>query len=459
MVASRDNMMFVPFVIENDRKNTGFAAWRDAGNYYSIAGANFSLLRGGYGYIKGLRVEWSIGNAAVVLTANVCNFLGIDETGQIVKKTSLSDADWEDNIWLFAVLYDGTIAQVCKWNRPFNVPVSVARGLNGFLGPIIRSTDGIVLQKLAAMSLLSAAAAVLDDSGLTTALPALGAGITWNQYYVNAAGKWVRAASNAALLNQYNNAGVPTALTADYFGVYRLYAGKETLNAADAQYFAVMHRDQYLTQSEAEVVVEADAVQMATNELAALGLAHIGYVIFRETAGGDIKVIGNVQNLLANQVRQQLQIDRASIISGIGDMCAHSLTNYNPTVKVGTWGRVFDALYLYSGYLSNTATHADHDSVDIDLYCRTAGTYRLTLNAPLNLDAPIVKVYVDTVQVGVGAGYDLYAAGLDPLGQIEISGLKLTAGKHTVRLYADTKNGASASFIMRFQRISLVRTA
>jgi len=447
MVASRENMMFVPFVIENDRKNTGFAAWRDAGNYYSIAGANFSLLRGGYGYIKGLRVEWSIGNAAVVLTANVCNFLGIDETGQIVKKTSLSDADWEDNIWLFAVLYDGTIAQVCKWNRPFNVPTTIARGLNSDLGPIIRSVDGIVLSKLAARQLASAGATALDDSGLVTAVPAVPGGVVWNQYYVNAAGKWVRAAQNVNLLNQFNNAGVPQALTANYYGIYRLYVGKETLNAADPQYYAVMNTDEFDALADAMSAVDDDLPAAATNELLALGVAHIGYVIFVETGGGDITLIGNVKNCIGNQVRQQLQINRNAEISAARDHIYRNFLTEGPEVIVaGTWLPRVDATMPYNGVFDNSTADADHDDCTCRIYIPSSGLWQLTLNAPIGPNGGILKLYLDGVQIGAPAGYDLYAAGADPLAAIVVPSHAVAAGAHELRFYVDGQNMASAGF-------------
>jgi len=141
---------------------------------------------------------------------------------------------------------------------------------------------------------------------------------------------------------------------------------------------------------------------------------------------------------------------------------AHMLTHPVANVVAGAWAIVAGAAaagYLYRGYLGNDATKALNDAVEIDLYVASTGTYRLALNCPQMSDAPILKVYIDTVQVGVVAGYDLYAAAVTPQTCIGIDDLALTAGVHRIRFLCADKNAASAFHLLRLQAISLKRTA
>lgn len=446
-MGDRSNLAYVPFGMEMDRKHTGFVEWHGAGAYWAIGAGDFTLLRGGRGYIKGLGVEFGADSQVLPLAANATNFFGIDENGRMITRVALTDADLEDFIWLFAVLNDGTINQTSKFNRPFSFPVAVLQMLNAALGPVIRTPDGIGLAPLAAMTLAGANAAVLDDCGLVTAIPAIPAGIVWNQYYVNAAGDWIRAAQAAAFLNQYNNAGVPAPLTANFYGAYRLYVGKESLNAADPQFYAVMHTAEYDNIAQLMEEVDADTLAVATNELEALGLAHIGYVIFVETGGGAIQLVGNVKNQLANQVRQQLQINRNAQISQPRDhVYRNLLTEGAELIIAGTWLPRVDATMLFNGTFDNSTADANADECIARIYIPSSGVWQMVANAPVGPNGGIVEIYMDGVQIGAPAGYDLYAVGADPLAQIVVPGFALAAGAHELAFRVNGQNMASAGF-------------
>ena len=144
----------------------------------------------------------------------------------------------------------------------------------------------------------------------------------------------------------------------------------------------------------------------------------------------------------------------------VGRRVLHNLLTSDPTTIVqGTWARQVNAGYLFQGTYDNTAFTANADAIEIDCYIPSAGVWNLNLNLPHMPDAAIVKLFMDTVQIGLAQGYDGYAAGLDPYAIVTVEGLALTAGKHTLRIKADGKNGLSASFVVRLQAIEFVRTA
>jgi hypothetical protein len=147
--------------------------------------------------------------------------------------------------------------------------------------------------------------------------------------------------------------------------------------------------------------------------------------------------------------------------AGLGGRVAVNMLTHAPAnVVAGTWARVANgAGYLYRGYYGNDATKAQNDAVEVDLYTPSAGIYSLVFNAPQMTDAPILKVYIDTVQVGLTSGYDLYAAALGAQNIIGISGLSLTAAKHRVKFLCFDKNGLSTDYLLRLQAIALKRTA
>jgi len=149
-------------------------------------------------------------------------------------------------------------------------------------------------------------------------------------------------------------------------------------------------------------------------------------------------------------------------MSGIGDSRYFNLITSEPTAlgaaPVTTILRVLAATYLHAGYLYNNSA-ADGDIIDVDIIVPSAGTWRLALNAPVNINNGILKLFIDGVQIGVAGGYDLYAAALDPLPTIIVAGLVLTAGKKTLRFKVDGKNGASGGFQMHLSGVSYRRTA
>ena len=470
VIQSVEGQVNVPYMVEMARRNTGFAAWKGAGNYYSIVGTTFTLLRGGSGMILGRVIEWDPNNQRVTLVVNQTNFVYIDQNGRLQVALAPSDALYRANIVLFAVLYDGTITQVCRENHDFAVPVDIHRLLHNDLGTISRVRNGALISMLggggggvaADRELQLTNADVIDDEGVVTSVPdSTGVHITVNVFYANAGGHWVRDSQITELPMEYNNAGVPAGVTVDSFGLYRIYALKDTGNALTPQYLAVMHSAEYLTLGEAQAVVDADGADTVNNELAELEPTHLGIVIFQNNAlGGTIISVQPVKNQLSGISNGTLAAQALIRGHGVGERVVRSLlTDPAEVVTQGTWAVQVDATLPFNAAYDNSTADANNDDIDLHICVPATGTWTLRFNAPTNVNCGILKVDLDNVNIGVGAGYDLYAAVPDPLAVIEIAGLAISAGAHTLRLYVDGANGASGGHEVYLNQIELKRTA
>jgi hypothetical protein len=146
-------------------------------------------------------------------------------------------------------------------------------------------------------------------------------------------------------------------------------------------------------------------------------------------------------------------------LSGAGDGLRFNFLTHNPVEVQGNWQRAYEVTHLLAGHYNNIASGQDGDAVELDILVPSAGVYTLFMNAAKNVDAPIVKLYMDGVQIGVVGGYDLRAGALAPVNIISVAALALTAGKHTFKIAADGKNALATAYIIRLQAVEFVRTA
>ena len=187
-----------------------------------------------------------------------------------------------------------------------------------------------------------------------------------------------------------------------------------------------------------------------------------------QAIASNVQLNPSLQNRLLNGLTTAEQafvvLDR---ISGVGDSLSYSfLTRPATTTPAGTWVREVAALEPYCGHYTNKGgPAANGDNLTRTMFVPSTGVWKMRLNAPRNANGGILKVYIDTVQVGVAGGYDLYNAALDPLNIIEIANVApppatvLAAGPRVLKLAIAGKNGASGGFECYLSGISLVRTA
>lgn len=278
---------------------TGHESWTGAGAYYSVVGTDFTLLRGGTGYVKTTPVTWSGGQTIAGLVAGDTYYIYVNSSGIIGSTSSRTLSLFENNIVLFEVLVDSTpvtpVVIVVREDHPISVQSDISEWAHIALGPLIANiNNGANIVKNGATGIQINGADYLLDHGLTTTIPdSAAAAVTWNFMYTNAAGKWVRYLNQQAFPSVYNAAGTPTALTGGNRGVWRLYVSKDDITTSTPKYFAVMHTAQYANITLARNAINA-GISSATNELYNLELAQLGYVIFSSAAIEEVQISKSV---------------------------------------------------------------------------------------------------------------------------------------------------------------------
>lgn len=164
--------------------------------------------------------------------------------------------------------------------------------------------------------------------------------------------------------------------------------------------------------------------------------------------------------LLNGLTTLEAALSRLDQVGGIGQRVAVNMLTPTPAVGlVGVWAPLVNVAYLLNAAYGNDASNNDLDEFSVDVFIPTTGTWELSIGCPQDLDAPIVQVFIDAVQVGLAQGYDLYAAGPDPDNYIGISNLALASGLRRLRLLCNGANLASADNILRVTQIEFRRTA
>jgi hypothetical protein len=288
-----------PFSAYQVHNWTGISSWSGAGAYYSISGTDFTVLRGGSGYIKTTPLSWTGPQTVSGLAAGDTYYVYINSSGVIGSTSARNLSLFENNIVLFEVLVDSTavtpVVIAVREDHPVNVQSDISEWAHIALGPLISNiNNGANIVKNGTTGIQINGTDYLLDHGLTTTIPdSAAAAVTWNHMYTNAAGKWVRYLEQAAFPSRYNSAGTPTALSGGNRGIFRLYVSKDDLNASTPKYFSVMHTAQYSNITQARNAITA-GVAAATNELYNLELAQLGYVIFSSAVIEEVQISKSV---------------------------------------------------------------------------------------------------------------------------------------------------------------------
>lgn len=269
--------------------NTGFFSWAASGPYFDDTTlGTFQLLVGGTGYIQGKRVTWVAQNITGMLAGN-CYYIYIDNTGTIGKSSTRTSTLFTDYIVLFECLRDSTPVTnnqlTVKENHPYLVTTGVSNYLHDNVGTIIENNNnGANITLVGTQGIGITGADVLDDHGLDTTIPdSAGVGVTWIKMYTDAAGKWARQNATTTFTGYWNNAGTPTLLSTNRYAVYTLYATKDSLNAITPTYIAVLNTAQFSNATDAATAIANGTTAKATNELANLELALLGYITYRQS--------------------------------------------------------------------------------------------------------------------------------------------------------------------------------
>jgi hypothetical protein len=271
---------------------SGFASWTGAGAYFddTVLG-DFTVLRGGTGYINSTLVTWSGGQTVSGLTAGNTYLIYIDSTGTIGKTTTFTQATFDNNIALFECLRDSTapanLQCTVKENHPYDFMQAVSFYLHEVVGTVIENNNqGANITLNGTQKIQINGADELADHGLYTTIPdSSGTAEIFKQMYTNASGKWALYTSSDTFDGTWNNAGTATAPTGNKFSVYTLYASKDNLNSSTPVYA------EYNNLAGAQLVVAAGTMAIATAELAKLELCQLGHIIYQQSISTIVDVI------------------------------------------------------------------------------------------------------------------------------------------------------------------------
>lgn len=289
----------------SDMVMTGILSWSGAGNYFDDSTlGTFKLLRGGTGYIKGKLVTWAAQDYVGMVAGNTY-FIYIDSTGTIGASTSHLDSDYENYIMLFECLRDSTPVTnnqlTVREDHPYSFQTGPSNYLHDVVGPVIENVvNGANIAINGTQGIQINGTDYLQDHGLrTTISDSAGAAVTFVRMYTTAAGKWARQNATTDFTGYWNNAGTATALTAGRYGVYTLYVSKDNLNSSTPVYIAVLNNAQYTSQSSAQTAITNGSTSKASGEIAALEIAQLGYIIYRQSIASIVQVIISKSTLRA----------------------------------------------------------------------------------------------------------------------------------------------------------------
>jgi len=349
--------------------NTGFVSWGGSGNYYSISSGSLNILRPGTGYVQNVPVSWTAPQISPVFSANTINYVYIDANGIIGSSTSVTSTLYSNNIVLFEVLYDGTNYVTVKENHPYSFSTSLSRYLHGSVGTIVQGSGAVITRVTTGTGGVATdreikivGEDIVADHGLYTSIPdTAGAAVAFNHYYTNSSGKWIRDSQQSELPMKFNSAGTPTTIGAGKFGAFRVYVSKDDLNSSNPTYYTVMSNAEYNNIGAARTAI-TNGIDSATNELAALEFAQLGYAIVQNSGGGFISELQIAKDVLRSITSSASVTNSAALVT---TNTANFTKNLGPTdTTVQTALETLDQINLpiaSSGDLNETSFGASNN--------------------------------------------------------------------------------------------------
>lgn len=132
------------------------------------------------------------------------------------------------------------------------------------------------------------------------------------------------------------------------------------------------------------------------------------------------------------------------------------LSDYSVAVGTwgfNTWGSEGATLYPNGGLGFYNTAGAQNDALSYPI-ALSAGLWTITLHTRKSSNLAIYTVQIDGATVGTYDGYSASAT----YGKGQITAVGVTAGLHTLKLLAATKNASSTQYFMEIFGISLRRT-
>lgn len=375
-----------------EQKDSGFIKWNViSGDCYSVSGSTFNLLKSGYGRINGTRVDFLPQSISFPGTYGVV-FAKINSNGTLITGGSV-DYDNEFPLFYLFVGVSGTYYVALEAHN-YSFDIEPSTYLHKTIGVVIAGTGGNVAIGGTTGHVAISGNAELLDHGLTANISnTAGVGVTWIQDYKNSSGQWALNSLNQALQPSYNNANTVTALSAGKFGVYRLYATKQSGNDDNARYVAIMDSHQYNNQGAAQTAINQGTVDIADGALIQVEIAQLGFAIVN-SSGVIVSTTVAKQTLSLQSVGASLQTAAGTSFIPTGNIAATNVQDAIDELDTEKLAKLRSINFV-------TATTYTLLGVDNLIYLTNAATISLTI--PTNAVTPLaVGTQIDLVQGGAG---------------------------------------------------------
>lgn len=278
--AARDNLELTSERIDSEK--SGFVSWSGSGNYYSITGDTFNLLRGGTGRIASEIVSWSAQDVSLP-TISSLSIIYINSSGVLsIDNSSAGTSIFTDRILLFMVfrLTDGN-RFVIKENHPYSFNSIVSAWAHMTAGTVLTNYGANIAIDATNTKIQLIGNGLLVDHGLTeTISDSSGSGVTF--YFIHGgttAGTSYLYSTTDTFPMVYNNAGTVTDLGSNKYGLFRLYAIKGDLNTTGAKFIALLDKTQYNTQAAALNAITNGTVVNIPAAFSQIEIAQLGFVV------------------------------------------------------------------------------------------------------------------------------------------------------------------------------------
>lgn len=125
-----------------------------------------------------------------------------------------------------------------------------------------------------------------------------------------------------------------------------------------------------------------------------------------------------------------------------------------PTAATGSTTLSYQANSMYNAQIQGGVAQNNYIEWTVAV---AAGTYTMRVLIMKNINSGIITIAIDGGS-DLGTSIDGYNASLTTNNATDFTGIALTAGLHTVRFKAASKNGSSSNYAMNIQGFSLTRT-
>jgi hypothetical protein len=396
---------------------TGFVSWGGSGNYYSIVGTTLTLLREATGKIDGKTVT-ALAGQTVTLTAFATVYVGVDSTGTLIVTTNVSETWYATHFALFQVISDDT-QSLCVFE---NHPAGTLQGeAGGYLHHVLRSVIGLfpgevneiggditrVTTGTGAVAtdrqLKIVGNAMLYDHGVES--PILDtAGSPINSYfaYTNAGGNWKAYSQTTTFPMVYNNAGTVTALPSGNYSIMSVYVTKQDPNNGTT-YITVIGTGNYSNIGQAQTALANGQVNKATNALAKLEVALLGFVIIRNNVSGGYLDTIKIDKQVAGSAGLGGGVGgSASLTTTVTSSFNNKLSSADSTVQLAL-ETLDDHNHYYDPLLINGQTGTTYTLVLTDKVVEMNNASANTLTIPTNASVAFpVGSQVTIMQTGAG---------------------------------------------------------